>query len=820
VTDFEKLGIFYLGREHDLAAGKTGGTPLLYDSRDLVTHGAIIGMTGSGKTGLAITLLEEAGIDGIPAIAIDPKGDLGNLLLGFPSLSAQEFGPWINADEAARQRLSPEAFAEQQAAAWREGLAAWGQDGSRIARLREAVDLAIYTPGSSAGLGLSIVRSFAAPPAELRDDAELFAERVGTTVTGLLTLLGLDADPVQSRDHVLLSTIAGAAWRAGEDLDLAGLIGRIQSPPVSRVGVLDLESFYPAKDRFALAMRVNALLAAPSFAAWSAGEPLDVASLLYTPAGKPRISIVSIAHLAEAERMFIVSLLLNEVVAWMRRQPGTTSLRALLYMDEVMGYLPPVANPPSKIGFMTLLKQARAYGLGVVLATQNPGDLDYKALGNLGTWMIGRLQTDRDRGKVLDALEGALGATGRFDRARADEAIAGLGKRIFLLNNIHEDAAVAFETRWALSYLRGPLTRDQIKVLTQARATGTGSRRDAAAAAPGGTAPPGPAVPAPGERVAVPAARAAGAAETRPVLPPDVPQFFVPRRAGGAGLAYEPQVFAAGQVQFVDAKLGVNEVSDVAVLVPFIDAPVPVDFGQAQPSEVGLAELEAEPEAGARFGSVPAAAARAKNYAAWEKAFASWLYRTQALLLMKDAQTGLTSMPGEAEREFRIRVQLAERERRDAEKARLEQKFAPRMAALDERIRKAQERVVREADQASTTKMATAINVGTSLLGALFGRRRLTAANVGRVASAARSATRTMKEAKDVGLAEENVGALQQQRADLDAALAAELAALETQADASTRPLATVEVKPKKTHIAVQRVVLAWVPGGSLAPSA
>jgi hypothetical protein len=815
VTDFEKLGIFYLGREHDLAAKKTGDTLLLYESRDLVTHAAIIGMTGSGKTGLAITLLEEAGIDGVPALVIDPKGDMGNLLLGFPSLSPEEFRPWVDADEAARQNLSVEEFAARQAAAWRDGLAAWGQDGSRIARLREAVDLAIYTPGSSAGLGLSILRSFAAPPAEIRDDAELFAERVGTTVTGLLTLLGLDADPVQSRDHVLLSTIVGAAWRAGDDLDLAGLIGRIQSPPVSRVGVLDLESFYPAKDRFALAMRVNALLAAPSFAAWSAGEPLDVGGLLYTPGGRPRISIVSIAHLAEAERMFIVSLLLNEVVAWMRRQPGTTSLRAFLYMDEVMGYLPPVANPPSKIGFMTLLKQARAYGLGVVLATQNPGDLDYKALGNLGTWMIGRLQTDRDRSKVLDALEGALGATGRFDRARADGAIAGLGKRIFLLNNIHDEAAVAFETRWALSYLRGPLTRDQIRALTQARAAGAGSREDAAAAAPGGAAPP-----AAGEQVPAPAARAAGAAETRPVLPPDVPQFFVPRRAGGAGLAYDPQVFAAGQVQFVDAKLGVNEVSDVAVLVPFIDAPVPVDFEQAQPSEVGLAELEAEPEAGARFGRVPAAAARAKNYVAWEKVFASWLYRTQALLLMKDAQTGLTSMPGEAEREFRIRVQLAERERRDAEKARLEQKYAPKMAALDERIRKAQERVVREADQASTTKMATAINVGTSLLGALFGRRRLTATNVGRVGAAARAAPRTMKEAKDVGLAEENVGALQQQRADLDAALAAELAALETQADASTRPLATVEVKPKKTLIAVQRVVLAWVPGGSLAPSA
>jgi hypothetical protein len=653
----------------------------------------------------------------------------------------------------------------------------------------------------------------------VRDDAELFAERVGTTVTGLLTLLGLDADPVQSRDHVLLSTILGTAWRGGEALDLAGLIGRIQSPGVAKVGVLDLESFYPAKERFALAMRVNALVAAPAFAAWSSGDPLDVGRLLYTAEGRPRIAIVSIAHLGEPERMFFVSLLLNEVVGWMRRQPGTTSLRALLYMDEVTGYLPPVANPPSKIGFMTLLKQARAYGLGVVLATQNPGDLDYKALGNLGTWMIGRLQTDRDRGKVLDALEGALGATGRFDRARTDAAIAGLGKRIFLLNNIHDDAAVAFESRWALSYLRGPLTRDQIRTLTAGRAGGAGGQRADAERA-GGAAPAGQSVAGGGAGAKGAAAASGGPAGegVRPVLPPEVPQFFVPRRGSGVP-HYAAHVFGAARVQFVDTKLGVNEVTEVAVLAPFVDAPVAVDFDQAQPSDVALAELEAEPEPGATFGAAPAAAARAKSYAAWEKEFAGWLYRTQALALMKDAPTGLTSTPGEAEREFRIRVQLAERERRDAAAAKLRERFAPKMAALDERIRKAEERVAREADQASTRKMETAISVGSSLLGALFGRRKLSATNMGRVASAARSASRSMKEVKDVGLAEENVGALQQQRIDLDAALAAEIAAVESQADAGTRALETVEVKPKKTHIAVQKVVLAWVAESSLAAS-
>ncbi len=295
-------------------------------------------------------------------------------------------------------------------------------------------------------------------------------------MTSLLGLVGVEADPVKSREHILVSTILRVAWTEGRDLDLAGLIQQIQSPPVKRVGVLDVEAFFPSKDRFALAMTLNNLLAAPGFAAWMEGEPLDVQSLLYTPEGKPRVSIFSIAHLGDAERMFFVSLLLNQMVGWMRNQSGTTSLRALVYMDEIFGYFPPVANPPSKQPLLTLLKQARAFGVGVVLATQNPVDLDYKGLSNAGTWFIGRLQTERDKARVLDGLEGAAaGAGGRFDRGKMEETIAGLGNRIFLMNNVHEDAPVVFETRWAMSYLRGPLTRDQIKTLMDGRRGGTES---------------------------------------------------------------------------------------------------------------------------------------------------------------------------------------------------------------------------------------------------------------------------------------------------------------------------------------------------------
>src|SRR6185295_14684621 len=394
-ADFEKLGVFYLGRPYDLGAKQAKPGLLLYDSKDLVTHAVCIGMTGSGKTGLCLALIEEALLDGIPVLLIDPKGDLPNLCLTFPELRPEDFAPWVNEDDARRKGLTVDAYAAQQAELWRKGLAEWGEDGPRIQRLRDAADVAIYTPGSTAGLPISIVKSFSTPPAAVRDDAELFRERIAPTATSLLGLLGVEADPLRSREHILLAKVLETAWHEGRDLDLTELIRQIQSPSFNRVGALDLEAFFPAKDRFALATQLNNLLASPGFDAWLEGEPLDIGALLHTPAGKPRATIISIAHLSDAERMFFVSLLLNEMLGWVRAQSGTTSLRALLYMDEVFGYFPPVANPPSKLPLLTLLKQARAFGVGVVLATQNPVDLDYKGLANTGTWFIGRLQTER-----------------------------------------------------------------------------------------------------------------------------------------------------------------------------------------------------------------------------------------------------------------------------------------------------------------------------------------------------------------------------------------------------------------------------------------
>ncbi len=464
--DYEKLGAFYLGRGYDLAGSKLLDELVLYDSKDLVTHGVCFGMTGSGKTGLCVCLLEEALIDRIPVIAIDPKGDLCDLLLTFPQLRGEDFEPWIPDGAAQREGLSRPEYAKKQAELWRDGLARWGQSGERIQKLRDAADCAIYTPGSSAGLSVSLLKSFQPPSVQVQEDEELLRERVQATVSGLLGLLGIDADPLQSRDHILLSMIFDRSWRQGRELSLAELIQQIQKPPFDRVGMFDLESYYPGKDRGALAMMLNNLLASPGFASWLEGEPIDVDRLLYTSEGRPRLSIFSIAHLSDSERMFFVSTLLNETVSWMRRQPGTSTLRALLYMDEMFGFLPPVANPPSKGPLLTLLKQARAFGLGVLMATQNPKDIDYKALSNTGTWFVGRLQTDRDQERVLDGLEGAAAGSGAvFDRRAAAAKLAALDKRVFLLHNVHDDAPREFHTRWALSYLSGPLTRTQIKTL-------------------------------------------------------------------------------------------------------------------------------------------------------------------------------------------------------------------------------------------------------------------------------------------------------------------------------------------------------------------
>ncbi len=788
---FEKLGVFYLGRRVDAETKKPTGDLVLYDSKDLVTHALCVGMTGSGKTGLGIAVIEEAAIDSVPVIVIDPKGDLTNLVLTFPQLGTDDFEPWVNEDDARRAGKDVPAFAAEQADRWKSGLADWGQDGARIQRLRDAADFTIYTPGSTAGTPVSVLTSFQKPSV---DDPELVRERAQTTVSSLLALAGVEGEPLKSREHILLTTILLSAWQSGDSPDLAMLIQRIQQPPMTRIGVIDLESFYPAKDRFALAMTINALIASPGFEVWTQGDPLDVAAFLRTTSGKPRVSIFSIAHLDDTQRMFFVSLLLNAVAGWMRTQGGTTSLRALVYMDEIFGYFPPTANPPSKGPLLTLLKQGRAAGVGVMLATQNPVDLDYKGLSNIGTWWLGRLQTERDKARLIDGLEGASEHAG-FDRAELDRLLSSLTSRVFLMRNVHEDGLTLFQSRWALSYLRGPLGRDDIKRLS------AGHRAQAVV---GGAAP---AVAAP--VAAVPKLAAAVAAAARPVVPPDVPQFFSPEAPGGP-VPLTPVVYGSANVRFLDPKLKLDATRLVTWTTPIGDGAVAVDWDAAEALDMAPELLERDAPDEATYAAVPAPALKAKNYDAWSKQFVTTVTTKAVLEVLRSPSTGETSRPDETERDFRARLQQVSREERDRTLDTLRRKYAPRQAALEEKKRRAVTRVAKESEQASGQKLQTIISVGATLMGALMGRKAITASTLGRATTAARGMSRTMKESGDIADAQREVQVLEQQQLELEDELKLETATLEAAGDPATETFERIEVKPKRTNVAVKLVALLW----------
>jgi len=808
LPDYEKLGVFYLGQEYDLAARRREPRLVLYDSQDLTTHAVCVGMTGSGKTGLCTALLEEAALDGIPAIVIDPKGDLPNLLLQFPELRPADFEPWIDSEEARRASQTIAQAAQATAERWKNGLAEWNQDGARIARLAASAEFTVYTPGSNAGVPVSILKSFAAPPRAVIEDSEIFAERVSSTATSLLGLVGIEADPLQSREHILLANVLDRAWRDGKDLDLAGLIGAIQSPPLQRIGVFELEAFFPAKDRFQLAMRLNNLLASPSFAQWLEGDALDVGKALYTAEGKPRIAIYSIAHLSDPERMFFVSLLLNQTLSWMRTQSGTSSLRAILYMDEIAGYFPPVASPPSKAPLLTLLKQARAFGLGCVLATQNPVDLDYKGLSNCGTWFVGRLQTERDKARLLDGLEGAT--PGSFDRGEMEQMLAALGKRVFLLHNVHAKAARVFETRWAMAYLRGPMTRPEIQRLMSARRVASdsaGSRPVAAsaphqdvAAAPAASQGRGSASPSPSGTAVL------------PVLPPGIPQHFLPARDRAARTTpYRPALFASARVYFSDARLGIATEVAQNLLVPFATGPVVLDWSRCVPVEFDESALTPVAPESASFTSLPSEATKPKSYDVWKRALTDHLTRTEQLKLWKSPALGLVSQPGENEAAFRLRIAQRAREERDRGKQKLRARFATRRAALEERVRRSSQQVEVQQEQSRNAKIGGAISIGSAIFGALLGRKTVSAATVGRAGTAARGAGRAVKEAGDVGRATESLAAARQALAELDAQIEAEVKVLEAGLDPVTEPLQTLALKPKKANVTVRLLTLTWV---------
>ncbi len=815
---------FYLGRIFDLKAGKATAVPLEYDPADLTTHAVVTGMTGSGKTGLCISILEEAALQGIPALIIDPKGDLTNLLLHFPNLAPQDFQPWIDPDVARRAGKTLEQAATEAALSWRNGLAEWGIQPERLQALAHAVQFAIYTPGSDAGIPVSVLSSLAAPALDWETNRETLRERISSTVTALLGLVGInDVDPVRSREHILLSNLFEAAWSQGRDIDLTELILQTQSPPFDKLGAFPVDTFFPPKDRMELAMALNNILASPAFQAWREGQPLDIQSLLFTAEGRPRHSIFYLAHLSDSERMFFVTLLFGAVETWMRTQAGSSALRAILYMDEIYGYLPPAANPPSKGPLLRMLKQARAFGLGLLLATQNPVDVDYKGLSNAGTWFIGKLQTEQDKNRLLDGLESA---TGGVSRSVFDKLISSLGKRVFIMQNVHEKAPVLFQTRWAMNFLAGPLTRTQIPALNDL--VGAKETIPAPKAAPASR----PDVQADTAKMAFTTAAAspvnvaAGTTGslTRPPVPAGVAEYFLPQtlslpeafQAAGQpmpaeasidAVLYRPALLAAAQVRFLDRKYGVDSEILRAALVLSPEKRGALRWEDYPYRGPALEKIETTPPPSARFAMLDAPLNDAKTITTLQRDFVDWVYRSTTIKARANEALKVYAGPDVSQAEFMKACADTARQARDAEIARQSAALERKIKALEDKLAREERELRQDEAEYNQRKIEELGTHAENVLG-LFGGRRST-----RKLSSSLAKRRLTEQAKaDVEESIEAIAQYKQELAELEKQRQELIEEINNRWGDVVNQITEITLTPKKTDIFVQLFGVAWLP--------
>ncbi|MDR3089317.1 MAG: DUF87 domain-containing protein [Desulfobulbaceae bacterium] len=794
---YEQLGLFYLGRELDMVGDGKAAMPLLLKSKDFTTHAAIIGMTGSGKTGLGIGLIEEAIMDNIPSIIIDPKGDMANLLLTFPRLDAADFLPWIDPAEAARKEMTPEAYAVKIAKDWQAGLQSHDQDQERIATLRRKANFTIYTPGSSLGAPVSALADFAAPPPDVLRERDTLNALVGSTATSLLSLVDIEGDPLQSREHILVSSLLSHHWGKGENLTLESLISGIVSPPFAKIGVFAMDTFFPPKDRLALAMSLNNIIASPSFSAWSQGAPLDIQRILYDENGGPQTAIFSIAHLSDGERMFFVTLLLNQVIAWMRRQEGTSSLKALLYMDEIFGYFPPTANPPSKKPMLLLLKQARAYGLGVILATQNPVDLDYRGLANIGAWFVGRLQTSQDQERVVGGISGA--SEGKLDRAEVKSLLSRLKGRQFLLTSAHLEEPIVFETRWTMSYLKGPIAGDDIRRLM----TPAGGPSDTI---PQAASPQQPH----GARIDATTNAAPPVCSGRPLIAAGVEQQFYARPTSNDAPVFEPWLAGRASVRFYNAAKNIDETRQIALGVSLDEHFMRPDWAKAETIPFSEDDCLRQPPGGSRFSEPPTAISTLKDLKSLQKTFSDFLYQSERLELFRVSDLQLESRPGEPFGDFKVRITDALRGKKDLALEEIKKKYAARQRAIEQKLAAAQDKLEREQSDVTAKTTDTLISFGVAVVSAFLGRKTFSASNVSRAATGFKSAGRLIKERSDVQVAEESIAQLRQELAGLATEIEAEATRLAAACQPDALPLESFTVKPRRGDIFDVRMALLW----------
>ena len=775
VETYEKLGLFYLGKDVDKQTLEATEALTLLKNKNFTTHATIIGMTGSGKTGLGVGIIEEACIDNIPSIVIDPKGDMGNLCLTDPGFSPKSFEPWV-ADEARAKEKDVSEYAKKIANMWKDGIASFHQDGERVARFSK-VKKTIYTPGSSAGISVNVLSSLDAPPSQIIEDSDSFSSYINTTVSSLLSLIGIEADPVESKETILLAQLISTSWLAGDDLSLEDLIGRIISPPFKKIGVLPLEAFYPQAERFKFASKFNSIIASPTFKAWLEGETLDIQKLLYDENGKAKVAIFSISHLNDNERMFFVTLLLNKFIAWMRRQSGTSALKTLLYMDEIFGFFPPTSNPPSKEPMLLLLKQARAYGIGVVLSTQNPVDLDYKGLSNMGTWFIGRLQTSQDIARVIDGLGGKIGSS--FNKDEIKNLLSNLKKRTFFLKSAHLDDIRLFGTRWVMSYLKGPLKRDEIsELMKQQKAVFSAKDRE-------------------DNHIEKKPAINDGF-DSYSTLDKSIPQRFMVD-LGQSG-QFTPSLMAESTLHFFNQARGIDEEENLCIALDIDPTETNLDWDDSEQSnEYCFSSLPVNPPSVAQYAEIPDFISTDKKLRKATSTLKNWLYHEHKLELYRCKSPKLESEPYESLSDFKVRLSDLLNDKKEQAIEVLQERYAKKEKVLTDRLSRALEKLDKEKSDTNNSFL----RVGITVLGALFGKSR---------ASIGTAGTRVLKERGDVSRQEERINKINDDIEELEEELEDKIDDLVDKYDIEAIKIEEFSIKLRKTDIQVDNIAIVWKP--------
>ncbi|MGH2308214.1 ATP-binding protein [Aliarcobacter sp. ERUVET-8] len=779
--DYEKLKLFYIGKE------KIEGqiTPLVYQNKDLLTHAAIIGMTGSGKTGLGITLLEEAAIDAIPSIIIDPKGDMTNLLLNFPELNPSDFEPWLDDSEVSNSGGTKEELAIKVSNSYKEGIQRDFQDLSRVKKLKDSADFTIYTPGSSAGVQISILSSFKAPTIEILEDMELFSNIINSTVHSILSLIDNKSDET-SKESILLASIFTNYFKEQKDLTLEELITLIVTPPFSKIGVFDLETFFPQSDRLKFALKINTIIASPSFSSWLEGESLDISKMLYSQSGKAKVNIFSIAHLNDSQRMFFVTILLNQILAWMRRQEGTTSLKALLYMDEIFGYFPPQANPPSKQPMLTLLKQARSFGIGVILSTQNPVDIDYKGLSNIGTWFIGRLQTKQDIEKVIDGLSSA--SENGLNKQELSLALGTLAKRNFIMKNINEESIKTFETRWALSYLKGPLSKDAIKKLMENKKNNSTKNLEEK-----------------NSEVNEPFIDVSKG-KSKPIIVSNIKEKYSYSSQNNAYYMQGYLLFSCN-VHYLYTLKNVDLKEHINFKIYLDEKASQINFDERE--DVLTDTFDEKEKPNSFYYELPSFIQNEKELKLLERDFTDYVYRNFKLTLYKNDTLKISSKQYESLDDFKIRIQDRLNEQIDEKIENLKQKFEKENTLLEQKISKLFEKLKKEEQDSLSATTNSIISIGTSILGAFFGKSSKTAI-VSKVATSSRGVSKALKERSDIKTVQGEIDALQSLQDGLEEKLKIEIEKINDEFNISKYTIEEFFIKPKRTDIYDIKIELLW----------